>query len=837
MIGIAGLFARRGADQYLSGFVDVQGLTACDGGCIAAELADSNLSAPAWCMRAQQALALPLPAASNTVVINARCSLRIEADQRVIVVAGLPVHHYCAEDTVAEAYAMVFLAESGFAQQTEVARAFARSERSVRRYQRRYAQGGMAGLGRAAGWRRGRRRISSKRLRSIEMLKNQGMSNRAIAHRLGVSEKAIRKVVGACKPADDGQLALVGITTAAAGKLQATSVPSAAASGDGADRVAPVADDRAGEVDPIAAPGDGEPVAMSLDRDASDRSFDRQLAHLGLLDDAAPLFREGSSVPGVGVLVALPCLVESGLFRLSRKLYGEIGPAFYGLRTTLLTLLLMALLRIKRPEHLKERDPAAFGRLLGLDRAPEVKTLRRRLTRLAANHRAEQLGVELARLRVDQRGHLMGFLYVDGHVRAYHGQRPIASKAYVARRHLAMPASTDYWVNDRSGDPLLVITGEVNAALTKALPRLLGELRDVIGERRVTIVFDRGGWSPKLFATIIKDGFDMLTYRVGRCRRIHERRFVRRRAELDGRWMDYLLHDEPVRFLKGKLRLRQVTRLCDTGHQTQVITSRWDLRDIEVAYRMFDRWRQENFFKYMREEFLLDALIDYQIEPEDPTRSIPNPQRRALDQQIRAARADLAKLEREYGAAAAANAEQRRPTMRGFKIAHGKLGNQLRSARARVSRLFDQRQDLPKRVEVRDLNERAVVKLATERKHLTDIIKMVAYQAESDLLALLRPHYTRADQEGRTLLHELFATAGDIRVCNNELHITLAPLSSPHRTNAAQALSEMLDQTATIFPGSRLRMRFAVRPPPRIGLAFPGPRVKPSSAAEPAPAS
>jgi transposase len=783
-------------------------------------------------MSTQQALALPSPAASNTVIINARCSLRIEADQRVIVVAGLPVHHYRAEDAVAESYAMVFLVEAGFAQQAEVARAFACSVRSVRRYQRRYAQGGMAALGREEGWRRGRRRVSGKRLRSIETLKSQGMSNRGIAHRLGVTEKAIRKLVGASKPAEGAQLAFAGLTGP-----PVTAVASAKSIAADSDSVTPLAEERAGASDLITAPGDGsEPLQMSLDRDASDRTFDRLLAYLGLLDDAAPLFREGSSVPAVGVLLALPCLIESGLLRISRKLYGEIGPAFYGLRTTLLTLLFMALLRIKRPEHLKERDPAAFGRLLGLDRAPEVKTLRRRLTRLAANHRAEQLGVELARLRVDQRGHLMGFLYVDGHVRAYHGQRPIASKAYVARRHLAMPASTDYWVNDRSGDPLFVITGEVNAALTKAFPRLLREVRDVIGERRVTIVFDRGGWSPKLFATIIKDGFDVLTYRVGRCRRIHERRFVRRRAELDGRWMDYLLHDEPVRFLKGKLRLRQVTRLCDTGHQTQVITSRWDLRDIEVAYRMFDRWRQENFFKYMREEFLLDALIDYQIEPEDPTRTIPNPERRALDKEIQAARADLAKLEREYGAAAVANAEQRRPTMRGFKIAHGKLGKQLRTARARVAQLSAQRQDLPKRVEVRDLDERAVVKLATERKHLTDIIKMVAYQAESDLLALLRPHYTRADQEGRTLLHELFATAGDIRVCNNELHITLAPLSSPHRTNAAQALSEMLDQTATIFPGSRLRLRFAVRPPPRIGLAFPGPRVQHSPAAEPAPA-
>jgi hypothetical protein len=106
---------------------------------------------------------------------------------------------------------------------------------------------------------------------------------------------------------------------------------------------------------------DDEPVPMSIDCDASDRTFDRQLAHLGLLDDAAPLFRDGSSVPGTGILLAVPCLVESGLFRISRKLYGEIGPAFYGLRT-LLTLLLMALLRIKRPEQLKEAAPGDCDR-------------------------------------------------------------------------------------------------------------------------------------------------------------------------------------------------------------------------------------------------------------------------------------------------------------------------------------------------------------------------------------------------------------------------------------------------------------------------------------------
>src|SRR5262247_3449326 len=102
------------------------------------------MSALAPSMSTQQALALPSPAPSNSIVINARCSLRTEADQRVIVVTGLPVHHYRAEDEVAEAYAMVFLVNSGFAPQMDVARAFAVSVRTIRRYQERYADGGVA---------------------------------------------------------------------------------------------------------------------------------------------------------------------------------------------------------------------------------------------------------------------------------------------------------------------------------------------------------------------------------------------------------------------------------------------------------------------------------------------------------------------------------------------------------------------------------------------------------------------------------------------------------------------------------------------------------------------
>jgi hypothetical protein len=178
--------------------------------------------------------------------------------------------------------------------------------------------------------------------------------------------------------------------------------------------------------------------------------------------------------------------------------------------------------------------------------------------------------------------------------------------------HLAAPASTDYWVNDQRGDPLFVVTADANAAMTKMLVAILTDVRQLLGPRRhSTIVFDRGGWSPKLFRNLLDMGFDILTYRKGRSRRIAATRFSPHQAKLDGRAVRYLLQDQPVRFLKGKLRLRQVTRLTDDGHQTPIVTSRWDLRAIVIAYRMFERWRQENFFKYLRQEYLIDALVDY----------------------------------------------------------------------------------------------------------------------------------------------------------------------------------------------------------------------------------
>ena len=737
----------------------------------------------------------PLP--EGTRHINGRCVLQTQCGRRIVIVSGIVLAQYAIEDRMSETHAMVSLVDQGHADQNDVARAFGCSTRTVRRSQDRFAEGGLCALARTVGYPKGRARLPATRTRLVNRLKAGGWSNCAVARRLGVSEMAIRKLlkrlgwreqtpVQPVLPLADGSNPNLSAFTTPS--IEGSSAPSSRTSSPNLSASC---------------------VATSLDHDPGNRVMDRMLARLGMLQDAGPLFRGGTRIPRAGVLLAIPALTQTGVFDCGQAVFGSIGPAFYGLRTTFLALLLMALLRIKRPEALKEHVPADLGRLLGLDRAPEVKTLRRKLSALAAFGRAAQFGRELAQLRIKARGDAVGFLYIDGHVRVYHGKRSIP-KAHVARMRIAMPATSDYWVNDRDGEPLFVVTAEANAGMTRMLPPLLAEIRALIGKRRVTVVFDRGGWSPKLFRDIIAARFDILTYRKGRSRRVPRASFRTHTARIDGRKISYELADQGIALLGRTLRLRQVTRLSPDGHQTPIVTSRRDLPAVHVAYRMFERWRQENFFKYLREEYALDALADHQAELADPARTVPNPACFVLDLKLRQAREELQEASAGYGQRALANVETDRRTMRGFKIAASRAGRAVAAALRRVAALQRRRSRLPRRVPVAQVVDGQVVRLSTERKHLTNCLKMVAYQAESELVRLVAKHYRRAEDEGRTLVQSALASAADLAVTDTELRITLAPLSSPHRTRAVAALCKELNAAAAYFPGTKLRLCYGV---------------------------
>ncbi len=204
-------------------------------------------------------------------------------------------------------------------------------------------------------------------------------------------------------------------------------------------------------------------------------------------------------------------------------------------------------------------------------------------------------------------------------------------------------------------------------------------------------------------------------------------------------------------------------------------------------------------------------MADYEVVPDNPERDVPNPKRAELAVKLQQAKAEFERLTAEYGAEAFMEAEQNETTLRHPKAAVEKqLAKRMREAFDRITELEQKRRNVPARIPVAVATGKEIVKLNPERKLLTNLIKMVAYQAESDLVHLVSPYYKRAMHEGRTLIQSALALSTDIDVVGDKLRVLLGPLSSPHRTLAIAGLCEDLNCRSTVFPGSRLQLEFAV---------------------------
>ena len=538
------------------------------------------------------------------------------------------------------------------------------------------------------------------------------------------------------------------------------------------------------------------------------RTTERALARSGLLAEAAPAFEAAEGVPGAGVLLALPALLEEGLLEIGTKVYGGLRNGFFGLRSVLLTFAMMALLRIKTPEQLTEHAPGELGRLLGLDRAPEVKTLRRKLREMGERGLARTFMRLLTERWARATPRELALLYVDGHVRPYHGRTHVLPKHHVQQRGRPMPGTKDFHVNDRRADPLFFVTAEATESLLAMLDStLLPEVRRLVGpRRRVMIAFDREGWSPELFAKWKDEGFDVLTYRKGQQSRWQERFFSTVQGTVGGEKVEYRLAERRVRLSHGLL-VREIRRLTADGHQTAVITTSEKLPLLSVAHRMFSRWRQENFFRYMRHEFALDHLCTYEVEPADPKREVPHPERARLQKKLARARSSLARLNDK--------SVEMRPD--GFvrvgrrRLSEDEMDRLITRTEDEIDRLRLRVAALPKRVTIDSiLDPSEIVQLERERKVLVDAIKLIAYRAESAVARVIEPFFARHEEETRKFLKSVFAATADILPDQGTRRLTVRfhGLANPRATRALGELCGLVNAYAPHYPGTALRLHF-----------------------------
>ena len=351
-------------------------------------------------------------------------------------------------------------------------------------------------------------------------------------------------------------------------------------------------------------------------------------------------------------------------------------------------------------------------------------------------------------------------------------------------------------------------------------------------QRRVLVGFDRGGWSPALFAHMHSEGFDVLTWRKVPADDIEPNLFTDiTHIDDQGRGHCWRVADTavdlPISEDGDTFTMRQVSlEVANTKagrdqdgpgstRQIHILTSRTDLSSGEVIYRMGSRWRQENYFRYARMHFDLDSHDAYATTDDDPTRMVPNPAKKKAHKQVLAARGAYERALARTDAAMLDATHLHTPGGKSVLItnmAHDALTAVLRGAEADLDGAQAAHRAVPTRLPLEQVNPGQQV-LDVQTKLITHAIRMAAFNIDTAVARAVRVYtgYARADDEAHTLARQALTGSGDIDPRDGFLTVRLDPLPTKRATTAIGELCEHLTATETRYPGTDLVLRYEVK--------------------------
>ena len=537
----------------------------------------------------------------------------------------------------------------------------------------------------------------------------------------------------------------------------------------------------------------------------------------GVSQAAVPGFdTAASSVQRGGVLSALPMLISEGIATAPLQLPG----GYYGSQTIVTFLALMQMARISNPEQLRYDAPGEWGQILGLDRCPEAKTLRRKIALFSQDIDQVRLWQQtLAKQWLEQDCEHEATLLVDGHVKVYSGRKGNLPKKFISRQKLCLPAAASYWVNTLGGQPLLCLHQDYDPGLVKALEHdVTKELRSIgavtekapdltapdnTSEPLVTLVFDREGWSPQMMHRLARKGIACVTWQKNfKAPGWEDEDFCETAVTVYGPAQSHeqtvMLGEKTVE-LKGNVSVRQVRRRLDCGREVAIVTTHPTLSTAQVASVMFSRWSQENYFKYMRDQFGLDALTSHALAPMDDNTMVVNPHWRKLEKQLRklkgrigTVRNRMSKLGKDE-----AKAEQR-----------DSLSQELGVLEAEHETVRVEKNGTDRHIRAGQLEDSERLDVLPQSQRLfIDIIRMIAYRAETRMVPAVVSAQGKKPNP-RKALQALFEADASIIPDHAEglLKVRILGLGSNCADRALKPLLDELSATETVYPGTNLKL-------------------------------
>jgi hypothetical protein len=602
---------------------------------------------------------------------------------------------------------------------------------------------------------------------------------------------------------------------------------------------------------PVAAGEDGgaKTAVASVAQSAAPESQHASNQSVQPLAEAAALtLAPGQSVSSryLGLMLFYPALQVVGLLELAAQVYQLAGMLRFGVQQVFIELFCLTLLQEPSVERVKHVLRSDLGAVMGSSKAACVKTLRRKLDELSQQRQAVRLGTLLARHWLEVGLINASYLYVDGHVKVYNGTR-LVPEVWNSHRRMPLPGIVQYFVNDLCGRPLLVVTDEVRGNLAKSLPKVIAEVRQVVGTQHFTVIFDRGGFDGQLFTWLVEQGLDFITYQRGEVH-LDNDQFARREVRWDGQRVRFHIAEDAVTVGESGPWRRIVIRT--PGHQRPILTSlgAQAMAAARVGALMLTRWRQENFFKYARAHLGLDVLTTYAAETA-VDHEVPNPAVKATRAELKRLRTAVQALRAALGRTIVLDAVQpmettnqpaekaeQQPSSEADQLIESGESPSVKPAQPTASYKRTPRIDPAKRtalmselatLEVQITHTRghlrelpASVKLSTlgplpqvprlERKAISEVVKLAAYNAQSWLADRLVRHYTNTN-DLYDLLRSFAELSGTLtRHAEGGLRVCLQPPDLPLHRRALAGLCAELNRGDPVFPGTDIPVRYEI---------------------------
>jgi len=542
-------------------------------------------------------------------------------------------------------------------------------------------------------------------------------------------------------------------------------------------------------------------------------------AALGLGSGGEARFEPCQSLEYGGVLFLIPFLLANGLLSYKNHYLQREG-GYYNFDHAVLTFALMQLCRIKSIEQLKHIQPGEFGKLIGLDRTPEAKCLRGIFKELFLQKKAEVWGANLAQEWINDEH--PGIYYIDGHVQSYHGYLAHLGKKHSSRQRLCIPGMMEFWVNNAQGVPYFFVTGEVNEKLQQAIqdmiiPQLNTLTKNLTQDKKCpesefepnyTLVFDRESYSPAFFATLwVLYRVSVITYNKNVKDKWAEAEFEEIELDTDSGKVKMKLKEK--HFEINGVKMREIRKLTSSGHQTSVITTNSVLSTILIAIYMFARWTQENFFRYMRQEYAIDKIMEYGVDEIDGDIKVVNREYSNLTYLLKKIREKIARRKAVLFQIIEQNTNSPLEETGKSIQKQLKIKEELNRLEEDELEIIAKRKKTPYHISIAQMPEETRYnKLKTESKHLQNIIKMICYRADTAFANILAPYYNKSNNEIRALVKSIIFSKADLEpdYINNTLTVTLYSLAAPRDNNAVKNICELLNDTETVFPGTNLMM-------------------------------